>query len=239
MLKATAAQRNKKFANRIAMLRRKNRETQKEFAIKFSDYMLKEEPISPLTVSAWENGYKLPSINTTMYLCNYFGVTADYLLGLTDDPGESSPVKREEFSRLPDYHIDPKDLEKYSKEPVFVVFPNKEYCNRWGFLDYEKRRVLFSDMIMKLDGYDCEYYTSVPDDEKSVDYSKKKPYSMAQLLEASKVWVNMLSADGYIKGEYNGWYRHNENHTALVNNIGLVLPYEGLNISYSVYPSEV
>ncbi|MDE5602012.1 MAG: helix-turn-helix domain-containing protein [Clostridia bacterium] len=32
----------------------------------------------------WENGVNEPKISYVIALCKYFGVTADYLLGLTD-----------------------------------------------------------------------------------------------------------------------------------------------------------
>ena len=35
-------------------------------------------------ISYWENGINEPKISYVIALCKYFGVTADYLLGLAD-----------------------------------------------------------------------------------------------------------------------------------------------------------
>lgn len=35
-------------------------------------------------LSRWENGKNVPSLRLAMYLCMYYGVSLDYLLGLTD-----------------------------------------------------------------------------------------------------------------------------------------------------------
>jgi len=42
--------------------------------------------IDPSTVSKWEKGVQLPPSNVLPALCDALGVTADYLLGRTDDP---------------------------------------------------------------------------------------------------------------------------------------------------------
>ena len=42
--------------------------------------------ISNQAVSLLEKGYNVPSFDTLIALCNYFNVSADYLLGLSDDP---------------------------------------------------------------------------------------------------------------------------------------------------------
>lgn len=37
------------------------------------------------TVSSWENGTNYPRAKEIIKLCNYFGVSADYILGLSDE----------------------------------------------------------------------------------------------------------------------------------------------------------
>jgi len=232
---------NKKFANRVAMLRKNKGLTQAEFSVDFSTFVMRKEPFSAITISSWENNSKMPTMTTFLYLCQYFDVSADYLIGLSDTVGEVSEKPSKTVTKKPDFKISAKNLKNYSKEPVYVVFKNKALRSRWGLLDYEKDRIIFTDRIIKnIRTSGCEFYTSIPEDEKAIDYSKKKPYSMQQLLESDKpVWIQMLSADGFIEGKYNGWYQHNEDHSALINTIGLVLPYEGLNSSYVAYPSNI
>ena len=38
------------------------------------------------TISRYENGEREPGIKELIAISNYFGVSVDYLLGLTDDP---------------------------------------------------------------------------------------------------------------------------------------------------------
>ncbi|MBQ7923945.1 MAG: helix-turn-helix transcriptional regulator [Clostridia bacterium] len=47
--------------------------------------LAKELQISNASVSYWENGKQEPSAQAIYKLATYFGVSADYLLGLTDD----------------------------------------------------------------------------------------------------------------------------------------------------------
>lgn len=46
-----------------------------------ADYMR----VSQVTVSNWERGHKEPSFSTLIDLANLFGVTTDYMLGVSDE----------------------------------------------------------------------------------------------------------------------------------------------------------
>lgn len=45
------------------------------------------------TYYGYETGTREPGSDTVTALCNYFGCTADYLLGLSDDPNGHRPEK--------------------------------------------------------------------------------------------------------------------------------------------------
>ena len=66
------------FADKIIALRKKKGVTQKDLAISLS---LSERGIQNL-----EYGKTTPTVETVIKLCRYYGVSADYLLGLTDEP---------------------------------------------------------------------------------------------------------------------------------------------------------
>lgn len=38
------------------------------------------------TISGWENAYRIPSLETTAKIADFFGVSIDYLIGRTDNP---------------------------------------------------------------------------------------------------------------------------------------------------------
>lgn len=63
---------------RLKELRKKKRFTQQEVADKLN--------IARASYTNIENGRRDPDTKTLVKLANYFGVTVDYLLGLTDTP---------------------------------------------------------------------------------------------------------------------------------------------------------
>lgn len=40
--------------------------------------------VSAACISRWENGLRIPNIDSIILLCEFFKVSADYLIGLTD-----------------------------------------------------------------------------------------------------------------------------------------------------------
>ena len=46
----------------------------------------KDNSIALRTYQSYEKGESEPTTSTLIKLCNYFNVSADYLLGLSDDP---------------------------------------------------------------------------------------------------------------------------------------------------------
>ena len=63
-------------AVKIKELRIENKLSQAELGEKLS--------VSQDTISLWENGKSLPSIEYIISLCELFSVSADYILGLSD-----------------------------------------------------------------------------------------------------------------------------------------------------------
>lgn len=46
--------------------------------------LAKEINVSPTAISRWENNLRIPNIVNLFVLSNFFDVSADYLIGLTD-----------------------------------------------------------------------------------------------------------------------------------------------------------
>lgn len=69
---------NKFFADRIKMLRESKNLQQKELA--------KQLNIATSTYNNYEKGIREPDYIFLKTIANYFNVTTDFLLGLTDDP---------------------------------------------------------------------------------------------------------------------------------------------------------
>ena len=66
------------FSVTLAELRRRNGYSQRKVAADLS--------ISQALLSHYENGAREPGLAFVCRACNYYGVTADYLLGRSDDP---------------------------------------------------------------------------------------------------------------------------------------------------------
>ena len=64
------------FCNRMKELRKDKKLSARELADKLS--------VSDSTIIRWENGTMVPTIDKLYEIAKFFGVTADYLLGLED-----------------------------------------------------------------------------------------------------------------------------------------------------------
>lgn len=64
------------FCERLKELRSEKKVSAKQLG--------KQIGVSDSTIIRWENGLRVPSIDNLELLCVYFGVTADYLIGLED-----------------------------------------------------------------------------------------------------------------------------------------------------------
>ena len=231
-----------KFANRLALLRNQHGYTQEELAEVLSEMQSRKKAISNLSVSGWETNDKFPPVATIISMCKLFNVSSDYLLGLSDDIGSSDKISAaatETKGIKPDYHIPLNDIASFDKEPVYVVFKNKQATNRWGIVDMSVKRIIFPDATLSFkNAANCIIYSIAPSDERHAKYNLKRPLSLSQINKSETVWIEMISPAPEIKALYNGWYKHNEDHTALINSRGLALPYEGLSISYNAYSSD-
>lgn len=69
------------FATRIKELRKSQNMKQSDLAAALN--------LEPSSISRWENGYNYPNQNILAMLCEFFGVSLDYLVGATDDPSNA------------------------------------------------------------------------------------------------------------------------------------------------------
>lgn len=72
------------FANRLKELREETGLNQKECAEKLN--------ISRGSISFYENGKRLPDIETIYNMVTFFNVSSDYLLGLADEPSGNPKI---------------------------------------------------------------------------------------------------------------------------------------------------
>ncbi len=219
--------------SRIRLLRNERGETQKEMAIHFSDFMGRPTTLSEMAISCWESGRKMPPVDTFMWLQRYFGVSLDYLAGLTDDRdigGNSKVAKGKDIKK--GMEIPLREMSQHDGEPVYVVFPPSTQKNQWGIVDYPNRVIWLANSKLSITEK-CKYYLYTVPEEVTIRSLAHHLINMNDLLKKERVWIESLSPDPYIKGQMTGWYKHNPTKEYLVNEIGQTLSYEGLGVTYN------
>ena len=66
----------KEFSDRLKMLRNERGLSLKQLS--------KAIGVSDIAISRWENGLRIPNIEILKLLCQFFSISADYLLGMQD-----------------------------------------------------------------------------------------------------------------------------------------------------------
>lgn len=195
-------------------------------------------PLKGSYISMLETGKRKVPKKYNKILAKILDVTEEYLLGISNDPHETA-------SSEPDYEytyekmlISYENLFKFDGMPVFVEFLLYTHDPSWGIYDHRNQRIVFRDFIYKLD-LTCSQTLRIsvfsPEYIARFKTIKKQTMDYDTMMRADKIYIIMNSPDIAIRNRYNGWYRHNELKTCLINSVGLTLPYDGFNISYSAY----
>ena len=79
---------SKAFAENIGRLRRGSGQSQREAAAGLG--------ISQALLSHYENGAREPGLDFVVRVCDYYGVTADFLLGSTSEPTDEKLLRAAE-----------------------------------------------------------------------------------------------------------------------------------------------
>lgn len=225
------------ICNRIANLRIECKLTQHDLAIRLSEISKRKSSLSVATISSWETGRRHPSSDMLKALASLFGVSILYIQGLSDnrngEPSDDDTSVSASVHSSPEVSvISRRELPLFDGKPVFVTFKDNKYLDQWGIYHGGKHAFIMRDFILKDNAASInEIFTFSP----YAGYFPTKPLSMPKLHSCSQVYVIMATSDPNVQSMYNGWFSHNETHTCLINNVGLTLPYEGLNISYYAY----
>ena len=218
---------------RIALLRTKRNLTQSELAALLSELSTKDVPYSTQLISSWEQGRRMPTSEMFGRLSHFFGVKEEYIRGLSADPDSS-----ELSDTNNEMEVQISDLPSLDGRPVFVSFVNHVHEDQFAIVNANENRLIMRNGYVPYPNKNIRaIYTSEPDYAYFLSKNGKYPLDMNGLLttQSNLIWVEMKSYDLIVQNKYNGWYRRNENNTALISSVGLVLPYEGLNVSYNAY----
>ncbi len=231
--------------NKIKLLRQTRGLTQRQFASDLSIHMGRKKAYGVPAVSCWETGREMPPADTLTGIAEFFNVSISDLLGSsqTITPGKAAAQTDEIKANLPLAKLLRAQLAEFHGMPVYVIFKSYVKKDQWGLVDYEKGIIKFLDdtyIPIAADGaIDVEFYAIQPFGgiEKARRYDH--PLTTDQLKKKSRVWIEMLTYDDYVRGRYNGWWYTNRERTCLVTSRGDVLPFEGNGYSYKAYPYEI
>lgn len=221
---------------RLAYLIEKSGSSQAKFASDLTNQS--GHTVSPASVSLWITGRRSVPQKYIDDIANMFGVTEAYLLGMTDDPHKTwNDIEKEGKKQEELYIIDRWQLYAYDRQPIYVTFENYDHEDGWAIYNRARQTFVFADDMIREDvlmRIGAKFHTK---DITQLDDPLKLRNSLDlhTLMTTKNIYVYMISADRYVHGMYDGWYHHNENHTALINNQGLVLPYTGLKKAYRAY----
>lgn len=220
--------------SRIKQLRTERGETQEEFGKHFGEFCGKSAPISVMTISNWETARKQPPFDTLLWLQRYYGVSLDYIAGLSDTKyigKEPTGITTETDSLRKGIEIPLVDLKSHDGEPVYVVFPST-YQNQWGIIDYPNNLIVFRTFNLTINPK-CQYFSYVVPEEITIRSLATHLLNYKDMMDKDVVWIESLSPDPFIKGRITGWYHHSPDKEFLINDMGLTLSYEGLGITYN------
>lgn len=235
---------NIKVAKRLTSLRIENNLTQKELAERLSEISKRDTPMTTPAISSWETGRRTPSITFFKYLASIYDVSVEYLQCKTDNPKntfvEQKPITidiEKYYKERQQITIPLSEIGNYDKKPVFVSFKNLTHPDQWGIVNIEKKSIVLAGGVLSISSPIIEnIYIDEPTYYYFASINGKYPLDNAKLHKTKReMWVELTTSDKGLQGLYNGWYKHNETHTCLINKVGLTLPYEGLGISYRAY----
>lgn len=95
------------FGERLAEIRKDNKLRQEDLAEKLN--------VSKFTVSSWEQGKSMPTLDMLVNICELLDISADYLVGLIHyDPAYEYTRRQAEFTK--------EELQKIREYEQFLVY---------------------------------------------------------------------------------------------------------------------
>ncbi|WP_049945086.1 helix-turn-helix domain-containing protein [Butyrivibrio sp. AC2005] len=223
---------NEITGSRLKSLRVEAGLNQKEFCARFSDFSVRNTVYKSMTISNWETGRVLPTTTDIMKLSAFYNVTSDYILGLSDKRGDEDG---DNVTSIQDRKIKIpfNKLKDYDGKPVFISGPTGSISPQWGILLY-KQKVLacpHDNLRIALDAR-FTYSTTVPQELATNRDSANYYLGLEDIKNMNEVYIESISLDPFLRGQVSGWYHHTPEKTCLINDRGLTLSYEGLDVYY-------
>lgn len=151
----------------------------------------KDLGVAQPTLSSWESERKSPSVDALIRMAKYYGVTVDYLLGLSSENDSRMNILRPVASEsLPALHGSPVYKPKYG----------------WAFVNAVEHHLCFAEGLI-LPFADAQDLYMLPPAFSVREQPTEKPLSKDELSSLDEVWVEPISNDDALRSELCGWYR--------------------------------
>lgn len=147
---------------------------------------------SPSSMNLWEQGRRLPPVDTLLRIATFFDVSLDYLLRRSENPKERMDLTAHiEVAQLPALHGAPVWLEKQ---------------DAWVLVDSIKQTVRFVDgSTQPFSDLDDAIWGMPPPYTQSAR-GASVPLTSLELPYCQRVWVEPISNDALLRRELRGWY---------------------------------
>lgn len=189
--------------------------------------------ITVSTISSWEIGRRAVPKRYVAGLAQALDVTIDYLAGTVDDPHEKASHEEDDEKRRGPVPIASDDLERYDGRPVWVEFKEGKNIDGYALVDFKEKILVMIGHKWRIDFRLVNLYDAKPLHAVFDPYAdRRRRVNADKFFSCNSVFIEYDSSNEGIRKAYTGWYRHNEDHTCLINAEGKALPYEGLNKYY-------
>lgn len=156
--------------------------------------------ISQPTLSAWETGNKVPSVEGLEKMADLYGVSTDFLLGRSES----------------EHYFDDMTVLNKKLLPVMHEKPVWSAKHGWMLVDYAKSHLVGCNIIIPFEQAE-ELFIAPPKFAQS-SIPNSEPISRNELQYGLQIWVEPISADSELRGELRGRYR--VKHHAIENECG-------------------
>ena len=174
--------------------------------------------ISQPTLSAWETGNKVPSVEGLEKMADLYGVTTDFLLGRSESG----------------HYFDDMTVLNKKLLPVMHEKPVWSAKHGWMLVDYAKSHLVGCNIIIPFEQAE-ELFIAPPKFAQS-SIPNSEPISRNELQYGLQIWVEPISADSSLREELRGWYR--VKHHAIENECGNRFSLDSYGAKWLAFPEK-
>lgn len=175
--------------------------------------------VSQPTVSSWESGRKSPPIDQVIAMSKLYGVSTDFLLGLTENNIEISD-------------------KKISAENYLIMHGQPVWSCKYGWLLTDSIKGVFlssSDTEISFEEVGELFYMSPAWTSSPIPITK--PFEFNHISKHHRIWVEPISTDIDLRNELRGWYKPKKRYVE--NEFGNKFYYDTYGLKWLCYETNL